>query len=326
MTHRIRIRLLAAASLALGLALPLVPGMAGAQGAGKPIKIVAPFSVGSGVDSISRIYARVLGEQLGVPVVVENRDGAGGMIGAAYASKQPADGTTLLLATTPFVVGPITQGNAGYDPLKDFAAVARIATNPLALAVNPNVPAKNLRELVAYAKANPGKLTYASSGPGTPSQLEMEVLKAQLGVDIREIPYKSNAQALTDTIAGTVDMYYTVQSTTLANIQGGRLKALAVGALKRTSALPETPTVSEASGLRDYEAQVWYGIVVPAATPADVVRRINAAILKAAQMPEVVDEVKKLGFESSASSPADFVSTMTREADRAAAIARAGKK
>ncbi len=313
-------------ALAVGaLAAATLPALA--QGfPGKPIRIVSPFSAGSGVDAIARIYARHLGDLLKVSVVVENREGAGGMIGAAYVAKQPADGYTLLVATTPFVVGPISQGNAGYEPFKDFAPVARLATNPLALAVNTNVPARNLRELVAHAKANPGKLTYASSGPGTPSQLEMEYLKAQLGVDIREIPYKSNAQALTDTIGGTVDMYYTVQSTTLANIQGGKLKALAVGAARRTQALPDTPTVAESSNLSTYEAQVWYGFVVAAGTPPDLVARLNEAVVRAAQRPEVVEEVKKLGFESSPSTPAEFLRTMTLEADKANAMLKAAKK
>jgi tripartite-type tricarboxylate transporter receptor subunit TctC len=315
----------AVAALALSMA-ALQGAPAWAQASAKPIRIIAPFSAGSGVDAIARIYARHLSELLKTSVVVENKEGAGGMIGAAYAGKQAADGTTLLVATTPFVVGPISQGNAGYDPLKDFTAVARIATNPLALAVNPAVPAKNMRELIAYAKSNPGVLTYASSGPGTPSQLEMEFLKARLGVDIREIPYKSNAQALTDTIGGTVNMYYTVQSTTLANIQAGKLKALAVGSAQRTTALPDAPTVSEASGLAGYEAQVWYGFVVPSGTPADVVARLNAAVVRTAQQPDVMEEVKKLGFEPSPSTPAEFAGTMGREAEKATAMLKATKK
>lgn len=301
---------------------------AAAQGAfpSKPIRIVAPFSAGSGVDAIARIYARSLAEELKTSVVVENRDGAGGMIGSAYAAKQPADGYTLLVATTPFVVGPISQSNAGYDPLKDFMAVARVATNPLALAVNPKVPAKTLGELVTYARANPGKLTYASSGPGTPSQLEMEHLKSRLHIDIREVPYKSNAQALTDTIGGTVDMYYTVQSTTLSNVHGGKLKVLGVGALRRTQALPDAQTIAEAVGLSGYEAQVWYGFVVPAGTPADVVARLNAAVVRTAQQPEVIAEVRKLGFEPSPSSAAEFTRTMTQEAEKATAMLKAARR
>lgn len=321
MKYRIRIvALLAAAALA-------IPATAAAQApaAGKPIRIIAPFSAGSGVDAIARIYARHLGDALGVPVVVENREGAGGMIGAAYAGKQAADGSTLLVATTPFVVGPLTQANAGYDPLKDFAAVAQLATNPLLLAVYANVPARTMGELVAYAKAHPGKLTYASSGPGTPSQLEMEALKAHLGIDIREIPYKSNAQALTDTIAGTVDMYYTVQSTTLANVQAGKLRALAVGASRRSQALPDVPTMAEAAGLRDYESLVWYGFVAPAATPPDAVRRLNEAIVRIAQQPGTAEEVRKLGFEPAPSSPAEFAAMMNREAGRTRAAMRSRK-
>jgi tripartite-type tricarboxylate transporter receptor subunit TctC len=304
-----------------------VAGAAQAQSNGdRPIRIVAPFSPGSGVDAISRIYARHMADELRTSIVVENREGAGGMIGSAYAAKQPADGTTLLLATTPFVVGPISQGNAGYDPLKDFTAVGRMATNPLALTVNPNVPAKTLGELVAYAKAHPGKLTYASSGPGTPSQLEMEYLKSRLGVDIVEIPYKSNAQALTDTIAGRVDMYYTVQSTGLSNVQAGKLMALGVAARSRTSALPQAPTIAEAGDLPGYEAQVWYGLVVPVGTPADMVQRLNDALVRTARKPEVVEAVKKLGFEPAPSRPAEFTKVMAQEAEKATALLRAAKK
>jgi tripartite-type tricarboxylate transporter receptor subunit TctC len=317
----------ALSTLALGaLFAYALPAVAQGTFPSKPVKIVAPFSAGSGVDAIARIYARHMANDLKTSVIVENRDGAGGMIGAAYAAKQPADGYTLLVATTPFVVGPISQGNAGYDPLKDFMAVGRLATNPLALAVNPSVPAKTMGELVAYAKANPGKLTYASSGPGTPSQLEMEFLKSRLGVDIREIPYKSNGQALTDTISGTVDMYYTVQSTTLSNVQSGKLRVLGVGALRRTQALPDAPTVAQAAGLAGYESQVWYGLVVPAGTPAEVVARLNAALVHTAQQPAVIEGVRKLGFEPSPSTEAEFTRTMTQEAEKAAAMLKAAQK
>jgi tripartite-type tricarboxylate transporter receptor subunit TctC len=220
------------------------------------------------------------------------------------------------VATTPFVVGPLTQGNGGYDPLKDFTPVARIATNPLLLAVNPGVPAKTMRDLIAYARANPGKLTYASSGPGTPSQLEMEALKSQLGISIREIPYKSNAQALSDTIAGTVDMYYTVQSTSLGNVQAGKLRALAVGSLQRSQALPDVPTIAEAAGLSGYESLVWYGFVTPAATSAVAVQKLNEAITRVTQQAGMQEEIRKLGFEPAPSSPAEFTATMRRDADR----------
>lgn len=291
----------------------------------KTIRIIAPFSAGSGVDTIARLYARRLSEQMHVPVVVENKEGAGGMIGAAYAAKLPADGYSMLVATTPFVVGPISQGNVSYDPIKDFAAVARIATNPLALAVNPAVPAKTMKELVAYARTNPGALTYASSGPGTPSQLEMESLKSQLGVDIREIPYKSNGQALTDVLGGTVSMYYTVQSTTLANLRAGKLRALAVGAPRPTQALADVPTMAEAANLPGYEALVWYGFVVPTGTPSDVVTRLHAEIARATQAPDVVDGIRKSGFESSPSTSAEFATQMVKEAERTSALSKAVK-
>jgi tripartite-type tricarboxylate transporter receptor subunit TctC len=285
----------------------------------KPLRIIAPFSPGSGVDSIARVFAQRLSQQMHVSVVVENKEGAGGMIGAAFAAKQPADGSSLLVATTPFVVGPIMQDNTSYDPIKDFSAVGRIAVNPLALTVNAKVPANSMKELIDYARKNPGALTYASSGPGTPSQLEMENLKAQLKLDIREIPYRSNAQALTDVIAGTVSMYYTVQSTALGNVHAGQVRALAVAAPKPTTALPNVPTMAAAAGLPGYESLVWYGFVVPHGTPPAIVKRLNAEVVKAAEAPEVVEGVQKLGFEVSASASDEFARQMAAEARRAAA-------
>lgn len=285
----------------------------------KQLRIVAPFSAGSGVDSLARIYARQLAEQLHVPVIVENKEGAGGMIGAAYAAKLPGDGYTLLVATTPFVVGPISQGNAGYDPFKDFTSVAGVAHNPLALAINPSVPAATMKDLITYARAHPGVLTYASSGPGTPSQLEMEALKSQLRLDIREIPYRSNSQAMTDVMAGFVSMYYTVQSTTLGNLRAGKLRALAVAAARPTQALPEVPTMADAAGLPDYEALVWYGFVAPAGTPPELVARLHAEIERATQVPAVADGIKALGFEPVASSPTEFAAQMKREGQKWAA-------
>lgn len=324
--RRACLALFAAASLGL-------PGSPGAWAqnpppglSAKPLRIVAPYSAGSGVDLIARVYAKHLGEVLNLATVVENRDGAGGMIGSAYVAKQPADGHTLLVATTPFVVGPISQGNTSYDPLKDFAPLAQLAINPLALTINSNLPIKSMAELVAYTKANPDKLTYASSGPGTPSQLEMEALKARLGMSIREIPYKSNAQALADTIGGTVDMYYTVQSTGMSNVHAGKLRAIGVGSLKRTAALPDTPTIAEAANLPGYESLVWYGLVAPAGTPAAAVKTLSEAINKVTHKPEVMEEMKKLGFESSPTSPEEFRKIMAKEAERATAALRAAKK
>ncbi len=321
-TRRVLLTLSATAVL---LGLGTAQAQAQAAFPSKPIRIVAPFSAGSGVDAIARMYAQQLSEQLKVPVVVENREGAGGMIGAAYVAKLPADGYSLLVATTPFVVGPISQGNAAYDPIKDFVAVSRLATNPLALAVNPNVPAKTMKDLIAYARSNPGALTYASSGPGTPSQLEMESLKSLLGIDIREIPYKSNAQALTDLIGGTVSMYYTVQSTTLANLKAGKLRALGVGASRATQALPDVPPVAEAAGLPGYEALIWYGFVAPKGTPPEIVAQLNAAITRASQAPTVMEGIAKNGFESAPSSPAEFATQMGTEADKWTALVKSGK-
>ena len=292
----------------------------------KPLRIISPYSAGSGVDMIARLYAKHLGDTLNLPTVVENREGAGGMIGSAYAAKQPADGHAILVATTPFVVGPISQNNTSYDPLKDFTPLGQLAVNPLALTITASLPIKSMSELVAYAKANPGKLTYASSGPGTPSQLEMEALKARLGMDIREIPYKSNAQALADAIGGTVDMYYTVQSTGMSNVHAGKLRAIGVGSLKRTTALPDTPTIAQSANLPGYESLVWYGLVAPAGTPAAAVNALSKAILEVSHKPEVIDAIKKMGFEPMPSTPEAFGKVMSTEAEKAVAALGASKK
>lgn len=292
----------------------------------KTLRIVAPFSAGSGVDAIARLFAQQLSQQMGVSVVVENREGAGGMIGAAYAAKLPADGYSMLVATTPFVVGPIMQDNTSYDPIQDFTGVSRLAVNPLALTVHAGLPAQSMAELIAYAKENPDELTYASSGLGTPSQLEMEALKRQLGLEIREIPYRSNAQALTDMIAGTVDMYYTVQSTALGNVQAGQVRALAVASPEPTHALPGVPTMAEAANLPGYESLVWYGFVVPEGTPADIVERLNREVTQAAAVPSVADAVRKIGFEIAPSTPEAFNQQMLAEAERTTQAKQASQR
>lgn len=311
-----------AAALIIATALP---GVALAQTACNPLRIVVPFSAGSGADLLGRVYAQRLGAQMKQSVIVENKEGAGGMIGAAHVVSLPADGCTLLVATTPFVVGPISQQSSLYRPIEDFTAVGRVAINPLALAVNASVPGRTLLEFVAYAKANPAKLTYASSGPGTPSQLDMENLKAQLGVDIREIPYKSNAQALQDVVGGTVSMYYTVQSTTLSNIRAGKLKALGVGAARPTKALPEVPTIASAANLPGYEALIWYGFVARAGTPREAIDRLAKEVAAASQTTEVIEGVEKGGFEIAPSTPAEFASQMHKEAQKWSALAKAPK-
>ena len=322
-TRRSRVAGVLAATLAASLWMLAGPLTAQTYPA-RTIRIVSPFSAGSGVDAIARVYAQRLAEQMQVAVVVENREGAGGMVGAGYVAKLPGDGYTLLVATTPFVVGPISQGNAAYDPVRDFTGVGRVAINPLLLAINADLPARTVKELVAYGRANPTVLTYASSGPGTPSQLEMEVLKARLGVEIREIPYRSNAQALTDTIAGTVSMYYTVQTTTLGNVRAGRLRALAVASARPTLALPEVPTMAEAAGLPGYESMIWYGFVAPAATPAALVQRLGGEVGRATQAPEIAEAIRKLGFEVAAGTSAEFGAQIVKEAERWTALV--GKK
>ncbi|MBM3395178.1 MAG: tripartite tricarboxylate transporter substrate binding protein [Betaproteobacteria bacterium] len=261
------------------------------------LRIVVPFGPGTGSDVLARSMAAKMAEQMGQPVTVENREGAGGLIGARAVLSSPADGYTLLLAANPFVVNPLMHVKPPYDVQRDFTPLAKVAVVPNILIVAPATQAATLRELIALARARPGQLNYASSGKGTPSQLETELLMADFEFSMQEVAYKSTAQAMTDLIGGQVDVYYPTLPAALPHIKSGRVRALAVGAPARLSALPSVPTVTEALGSPGYEAQTWYGFVVAAATPIAAVNRLRAEIVKAMQSPEVRTRTDALGAE-----------------------------
>jgi len=261
------------------------------------LRIVVPFGPGTGSDVLARSVAAKMAEQMGQPVTVENREGAGGLIGARAVLSSPADGYTLLLAANPFVVNPLMHVKPPYDVQRDFTPLAKVAVVPNILIVAPATQAATLRELIALARARPGQLNYASSGKGTPSQLETELLMADFEFSMQEVAYKSTAQAMTDLIGGQVDVYYPTLPAALPHIKSGRVRALAVGAPARLSALPSVPTVTEALGSPGYEAQTWYGFVVAAATPIAAVNRLRAEIVKAMQSPEVRTRTDALGAE-----------------------------
>ena len=271
----------------------------------RPLKIIVPFGPGSGSDVIARSLAQKLSETLRQQVVVENREGAGGVIGTSIAAKSAADGYTLLMAANPFTVAPALYGKPPYDPLKDFMPVAQVATVPNVLLVHPSLPSRTVRELIALAKAKPGTLNYASSGKGTPSQLEMELLKVKLGIDLQEIPYKSTAQAMTDLVGGQLALYYPTLTTGLPQVRAGRLRALAVGSPQRSPAAPDIPTMAEALG-SGFEAQTWYGLVVPAGTPREIVARLSSEITRAMQSYEVATPIRGLGAVISTLGAAEF--------------------
>lgn len=280
------------------------------------LKIVVPFGPGTGSDALARTIGAKVAQSLGQPVSVENREGAGGVIGARAVLAAPADGYTLLLAANPFVAGPLLYEQPPYDPLKDFVAVAKVASVPNVLLVNNAVAAKTVKELIARAKQSPGKLNYASSGKGTPSQLETELFKSMYDLDIVEVPYKSTAQAMTDVIGGQVSVYYPTLAAGLPHIKSGRVRALAVGGVHRSPAAPDVPTMAEALGAPDYEAQTWYGFVVAAGTPSAIVATLKAEIARAVQTPEVKERIAGQGGALTDGGPEDFAAQMHAEIEK----------
>lgn len=267
----------------------------------KPITIVVPFGAGSGTDTISRLIGQQLGVALGQSVVIENKAGASGSIAASYVARQPADGHTLLMATnSTHSANPSLIKNLPYDPVKDFAPVARAGSYIFVLAVNKDVPAKSLQELIAYAKANPGKLSYASGN--TTGIVAGETFKRWAGIDLLHVPYKSTPQAVTDVLSGRVSMIVIDLTTGLTHIQAGGLRALAVTTKQRSALLPDLPTLHE-SGVSNYDITSWAGLFAPAATPKPVVARLNAEMQKVIAHPEVKAKLAAAGFEAFSGPP-----------------------
>ncbi len=279
----------------------------------KPIRIVVPFSAGSGSDVFARTLGPKFTEAWGQQIVVENREGAGGIIGAQLVAKAAPDGYTLLLAATPWAVSPSLYAKPPYDPLRDFVAIGRIGFIPSVLVVHPTLPVNDVKGLIRLAKAKPGQLDYSSSGKGAPSHLFMEYLKTMAKVDIVEVPYKITAQALTDVIGGQVMMNLPILAAALPHIRAGRLKALAVTSGKRSAAAPEIATMAESAGLPDYDAAQWQGLVAPAGTPPEVVARVNGELNRALQRPDVRERIGNLGVDFALTTPEQFAADI--EAD-----------
>lgn len=272
----------------------------------KSVRVIVPFSAGSGSDVLARTLGPKFAESWGQQIVVENREGAGGLIGAQLVAKAPPDGYTLLIASTTWALAPSLYAKPPYDALRDFVAIGRIGFIPSVLVVHPTLPVNSVKALIKLANARPGQLDYSSSGKGAPSHLYMEYLKAMAKIDMVEVPYKVTAQALTDVIGGQVMMNMPILIAGLPHIRGGRLKALAVTSAKRASAAPEIPTMAESGGLPGYEAAQWLGFVAPAGTPADVVTRIDAELNRALQQPDVRQRVGGLGVDFAPTTPGQF--------------------
>jgi tripartite-type tricarboxylate transporter receptor subunit TctC len=288
----------------------------------KPITIVVPFAAGSGTDSIARIIGQYLQNALNQSVVIENKVGASGVLAATYVARAAPDGYTLLMATnSTHSANPYLFKSLAYDPVKDFAPVARAGSYVFMLVVNPAVPARTLPELVAYAKANPGKLNFGF-GLGTLPQILGESFKAVTGTDIASIPYKGGAQAITDTLGGRIQMNFGTTATLLPLIQQGKVRALAVTTRTRSKDLPDVPTMVE-SGLPELALIFSAGLLAPAGTPADIIHKLNVETNEAMRTPELTASMAKLGFEPQLWSTQDYAAFLADEMRRWPPIVKA---
>jgi len=289
----------------------------------KPIHLIVPFPPGGGNDTVARAIAQQVGPDLGQPVVIDNRPGAGGSVGAELAARAPADGYTLFLAGVgSHAVNPNLHRSLPYDPVRDFAPISLIASAPSVLVVNPAVPARTLAEFTAYARAHPGKLNYASNGNGSAAQLAAAMYETMADVRMVHVPYKGIAPAMTDLMSGEVQLMFGTIVALVPHIQAGKLRALAVTSRKRSSLLTGVPTLAE-SGLPDYEAGSWYGILAPAGTPREVIERLHGAIVKALRQPEVSSRLAAEGAELIGSTPEEFGAHIKAEIARVGRVVRA---
>lgn len=292
----------------------LVPLDAAAQAyPSKPIKMIVAYGPGSGADIVGRILAERLTQQLGQTVVIENRDGAGGSIGTNVAAKSPADGYTILMAPTTLTVSPALQATPSYDPVKDFTAITRVAIQPMTIVTSIDSPFNNFKDVMAYAKANPGKLSYGTSGKGAPSHLEMEMINQLKGLKMQDVPYKSFGSAITDAISGQVSFYFPTFPAALPHIKGGKVKALVVGSPERAPQAPNIPTFAEELGIPGYEVSVWYGVVAPAGVPREIVNRLHGEIAKALEDPSVRQRILDTGALVSMAPPDKFAAQIRSE-------------
>jgi len=291
----------------------LAPGYSAAQAyPSKTVRLIVPFAAGGSTDVIARVLAPRLAEAWGQQVIVDNRPGGNTTIGTDIVAKAAPDGHTLLITPAPFTVVPSVLKKLPYDPAKDFEPITLINTTPMGLVVHPGVPAKNVRELVALAKARPGQMNFASSGNGGVPHLSGELLNAMAGVKMIHVPYKGNAPALVDLVGGHVDMAFNGLTSVMPFIKSGRLRVLGVTSIGRTAALPEVPTLDE-QGLKGFQAVAWNGITAPARTPRDVIAKIADSTVRIVKSPELAEQLKRDGSDPVGSSTAEFATHLRDE-------------
>lgn len=295
-----------AAVVAVAATVTAVPASAQAGYPTKPVRLVVPFPAGGTTDILARAVAQKLSETWGQQVIVDNRPGAGGNIGSEVVAKSVPDGYTLMMGTVgTHAINPSLYARMPYDHVKDFAPVILVAGVPNVLVVNPSLPVKSVQELIAYGKAHPGALNFASSGNGTSIHLSGELFRTMTGVEMTHVPYKGSAPALTDLVGGQVQLMFDNLPSSLAFIKAGKLRALAVTSAERSTALPDVPTLAE-SGLKGFEASSWFGVLAPAGTPSDIVTKINAAVASWLATPEARDRLAGQGALAAGGSPGAF--------------------
>ena len=300
--------------------IPIAAGVLACAGAvhaqsypSKSIRYVVPYATGGSTDIVARVLALKLSEAMGQQVVVDNRPGAGGAIGADIVAKSPPDGYTMVTAVTSIMaINQFLYRKLPYDPEKDFAPVTQVGSLPLILVIHPSLPAKNVREFIAIAKAKPGQLNYGSSGVGTATHMTTELFKAMAGVDLVHIPYKGSGQVMGDVIGGQLALIFDQIVSSLPHVQGGKLRMLAITSAKRFPSLPDLPTIAE-SGVPGYESISWAGVAVPAGTPKEIVARLHAEIVKVLALPDIRERFLRDGIETIGSTPEQFSEHIRRE-------------
>jgi len=287
----------------------------------RPVRMVVPFSPGGSTDTLARIVGQKLTERSGQPVIIENRAGAGGHIGAEQVAKSAPDGYTLLLGGVPHAISASLYSKLPYDLARDLAAIAEVASFPSAIVLHPSLPANSVKELIALARARPGQLSFGSAGIGSPNHLSLELFQAMAGVRMVHVPYKGSGQLVGDLLAGQVQLASMGLPVAVPHVQSGKLRAIAVTGAARSPLLPEVPTVSEA-GLPGFEVTSWYGVFGPAGLPADIVVKLNFEIGSAVMAPDVKERLAALGAEPSVKAPDQFARYVRQEITKWAKVVK----
>ena len=304
-SHKLCLTLLSAALVAVA------PAALAQEYPTKPVRVIVPFAPGGGSDVIARFLAQRLTEALGKPFIVDNKPGAGGNLGAEQGVKSPPDGYALTLISSSYTVNPAVY-KLPFDPVNDITPIIRLSQGPLLIAANPSVPVKTLADLIALAKAKPGQINYASPGPGSLIHAATELFNLKAGIKMTHVPYKGTGPALTDTLSGQTNLFFSSAAVALSHVQAGKLKVLAVTSAKRIAALPNVPTVAEA-GLGGYDVYLWHGLIGPKGLPRPIVDKLNQAATKTLTLKETAEKLASDGVSPAGGTPEQFKATIQQE-------------